>query len=176
MTDFLPQDYEQPQGNSSYMKFKQGENRFRILAKPIVGWLDWQDKKPIRYHMNDKPEKPFDPKKPIKHFWGMLVWNYADEAVQILEVTQISVQSAIGNYAKDEDWGAPFEYDLKVTRTGQDLSTEYSVIASPKKPLSDAIKKAALDKPCYLDALFEGNDPWAVTEKQTELAFTEMPF
>lgn len=176
MTDFLPQDYEQPQGNSSYMKFKQGENRFRILSKPIVGWVDWKDKKPMRYHMNAKPDKPVDPKKPIKHFWAVIVWNYAEQAVQVLEITQVSVQSAIGNLSKDEDWGSPFDYDLKVTRKGEDLSTEYSVIASPKKPITDEIKKAALDKPCYLDALFDGNDPWAVTEKQTELAFTDLPF
>lgn len=176
MNDFLPPDYEQPQGNSSYMKFKQGENRFRILSKPIVGWVDWKDKKPLRYHMKDKPDKPADPKKPIKHFWAVIVWNYAEQAVQIIEITQVSVQSAIANYAKDEEWGSPVEYDLKVTRTGQDLDTEYSVIASPKKPISDEIKKAALDKPCYLDALFDGADPWAVTEKQTELAFTDLPF
>lgn len=172
---FLPEGYEAPESGASFMKFKDGENKIRILSKPIVGWLDWKDKKPFRFTMKNKPEKPLE-KGPIKHFWAFIVWNYAVEAVQVLEVTQQTVQSAIGNLSKDEDWGAPFTYDLKITRKGKDLDTEYSVIASPKKDLPDDIKKAALDKPCNLEALYSGSDPWVVTDKQTELSFMGLPF
>jgi hypothetical protein len=176
MTDFLPQDYEQPQSGGHYMKFVKGDNKFRILSKPIVGWLDWKDKKPYRFPMKNKPEKPMEAGKTIKHFWAFLVWNYLDQAVQILEITQAGIQKTIGDLSKDEDWGAPFEYDLKVSRKGDGLETEYSVTPSPKKPLVEDIKKAALDKPCNLEALFDNSDPWVVTDKQTELAFTGLPF
>lgn len=175
MTDFLPQDYEAPQGSADYMKFQDGENKFRILSKPIIGWVDWKDKKPYRFTMKTKPEKPMGD-KPIKHFWAFIVWNYATQAVQILEVTQAGIQKAIQNLSKDEEWGAPFDYDIKVNRKGKDLDTEYSITPSPKKPLDETVKKAALDKPCYLEALYEGADPWAVTNKSTELAFASLPF
>ena len=174
--NFLPENYEQPAMGGNFMKFEKGENRFRVLSKPIVGWLDWKDKKPFRFRMNAKPEKPFDPTKPIKHFWAFLVFNTTTQQVQVLEITQISVQTVIGNLSKDEDWGAPFDYDIKVTRKGDGLDTEYSVTPSPKKALTDDIKKAAMEKPCNLEALFDSADPWLVTDKQTELAFLGLPF
>jgi hypothetical protein len=173
--NFLPDDYIQPESGGSYMKLQDGENKIRILSKPIVGWLDWKDKKPYRFHMNAKPEKPMD-KNPIKHFWAFIVWNYNDQAVQILEITQQTIQSAINNLNKDSDWGSPFDYDIKITKKGKDLETKYSVIPGAKKPIEDDVKKAALDKPCYLDALYKGEDPWTVTKEQTELAFTQLPF
>lgn len=174
MNDFLPQGYEAPQGNSSYAKLHDGENKFRILSKPIIGWVGWENKNPFRFRMKEKPDKKFD--QPIKHFWAFVVWNYNDSAIQILELTQATVQKAIADLSKNEDWGAPFFYDIKIFRKGKDLSTEYSVMPSPKKDLSEEIKKAALEKPVYLDALFDGADPWTVTTEQTELAFLGLPF
>jgi hypothetical protein len=173
--DFLPENYEAPQGNGGYMKFQDGENRIRILSKPIIGWLDWKDKKPFRFRFKERPEKPLD-KGPIKHFWAFVVWNYAAQAVQVLEITQATVQKSIQDLSKDNEWGAPFFYDLKITRKGKDLDTEYSVTPSPKKDLSEEIKKAALEKPAYLEALYEGADPWIITDKQTEYAFMSLPF
>lgn len=174
MNDFLPQGYEAPQGNSSYAKLQDGDNKFRILSKPIVGWLGWENKVPHRFRMNDKPTKQFD--QPLKHFWAFIVWNYNEQAVQILELTQATVQKAIADLSKNDDWGAPFFYDIKITRKGKDLNTEYSVMPSPKKDLGEEIKKAALEKPAYLETLFDGGDPWTVTDKQTDLAFTDLPF
>jgi hypothetical protein len=173
--DFLPQDYEAPAGSANYMKMKDGENKVRILSKPIIGWLDWKEKKPYRFRMNAKPEKPMGD-KPIKHFWAFLVWNYEAETVQILEITQASIQKAIQDYSKNDEWGAPFFYDIKIIRKGKDLDTEYSIMPSPKKDLADEIKKAALEKPAYLDALFDGADPWVVNGKTTEYAFQSLPF
>jgi hypothetical protein len=156
--DFLPEGYEQPESGGNYMKLQDGENKIRILSKPIVGWMDWKDK------------------NPIKHFWAFIVWNYNDQAIQVLEITQQTIQSAITNLNKDEDWGAPYEYDIKIVKKGKDMETKYSVTPSPKKPLTDQIKQAALDKPCYLDALFSGTDPWIVTTESTELSFVSLPF
>jgi hypothetical protein len=173
--DFLPEGYEQPEGGGNFMKLQDGENKIRILSKPIVGWLDWKDKKPYRFTMKNKPDKPMD-KNPIKHFWAFIVWNYNDQAVQVLEITQQTIQTAIANLSKDEDWGAPYEYDIKIVKKGKDLETKYSVTPSPKKPITDQIKQAALDKPCYLEALFSGQDPWVVTTESTELSFVSLPF
>ena len=174
-TGFLPENYEAPQGNAGYMKLQDGENRIRILSKPIIGWLDWKDKKPFRFRLKERPEKPLE-KGPIKHFWAFLVWNYASQNVQIMEITQATIQKHIQDLSKDDEWGAPFFYDLKITRKGKDLDTEYSVTPSPKKDLTDDIKKAALEKPANLEALYDGADPWMVTDKYTEYAFQSLPF
>ncbi len=176
MNDFLPQDYEAPQGASAYMKLQNGDNKFRILSKPIIGWLDWKDKKPFRFTIKNKPDKPLTD-KPIKHFWAFVVFDYSDQQVKILEITQATIQKSIADLSKDEEWGAPFEYDIKVNRKGEDLKTEYSVTPSPKKPISDLIKQAATEKPCYLEALFANADPWVISDnKITELSFSGLPF
>lgn len=177
MSDFLDPTYEVPASGANYMKLKDGENKFRILSKPIVGWIDWKDKVPHRFIMTAKPEKPFDASKPIKHFWSFIVFDYADRGVKILEITQATIQNDIKNLSKDPEWDAPFSYDLKITRTGKEKETKYAVIPSPKKDLSDEIKKLALDKPCNLEALYSGGDPWVITDnKYTEPFFISMPF
>jgi hypothetical protein len=175
MSDFLPDSYELPQSGGNYMKLQDGENKIRILSKPIVGWLDWKDKTPYRFQMKSKPDKPMGD-KPIRHFWAFIVWSYNNQAIQILEITQQTIQSAITNLSRDSEWGSPFAYDLKINKKGKSLDTEYSVTPSPKKPLPDDIQKAALDKPCNLEALFHDSDPWTVTDKQTELELNSLPF
>lgn len=159
---FLPPDYELPSSAHNYMKLQDGENKFRILARPVIGWLDWKDKKPIRYPMNGAKPQPVDPTKPVKHFWAFPVWNYNESSVQVLEITQASIQAKISNLAKDEDWGDPLQYDLKVTRSGAMLETKYDINPVPAKPLSEEIKAAFRAKPCNLEALFENGDPFDV--------------
>lgn len=174
MNDFLEQGYEVPQSGGGYFKLKDGENRFRILSKPIIGWLDWKDKVPFRFQMKSKPEKSFDPAKKVKHFWAFVVFDYSDKTTKVFEITQASIQSSIANYSKNEEWGAPFDYDITITRKGKDMDTEYFVSPSPKKILLDEYKKIASAKPVNLQALFTGGDPWATSEQVTELAIFDL--
>ena len=159
-TDFLPETYAVPKGNNNYMKFDKGENKFRILSAPILGWEDWKDNKPLRFPMDKKPSAPVDPSRPIKHFWAMVVFNYNEEAIQILEITQKTIQNAISSLAKDADWGSPLGYDIKVIKTGDGMETEYQVNPVPHKPVSQEIQDAYMEKPVVLEALFEGKDPF----------------
>jgi hypothetical protein len=159
--DFLPSDYEAPKTSGYYMKLMDGENRIRILSRSIVGWEDWQDKKPIRFKMNEKPLKPVDPTKAIKHFWSFVVYNYNENEIQILQINQAGIRKAIENLSKDEDWGAPFFYDLKIMKKGEGKETEYAVNPVPHKPVDSAIENAFHNRPINLDALFENVDPFA---------------
>lgn len=160
--NFLPHDYVAPKGSSdNYMKIQDGENRFRILSSPIVGWEDWLDNKPIRFQMDEKPKASIDPKKPLRHFWAMIVWDYSDEKIKILQITQAGIRKPIKAYSDDKDWGAPFFYDLKVIRSGQKTDTEYSVMAVPGTPTPKHIRDAFYAKPIRLEALFQGDDPFA---------------
>lgn len=162
MTAFLPENYEAPSASGNYMKLQQGENKFRILSAPILGWEDWTlEKKPVRFTYDQKPVKSIDPARPVKHFWAMIVWNYKEERIQILHLTQASIRNAIQALSENEDWGAPYFYDLKVIKKGEKVDTEYNVAPSPHKPVSETIKKAFRDKPCNLEALFENLDPFA---------------
>jgi hypothetical protein len=158
--DFLPEDYEAPKTSGYYMKLQDGENRLRILSRPVLGWEDWKDKKPVRFKMNEKPETPFDPEKPIKHFWAMVVWNYNDSQIQILQINQAGIRKAIENLSKDGDWGAPYGYDIKIVRKGEKINTEYSVNPVPHKTLDSSIEKMFRDRPINLQALFMNADPF----------------
>ena len=50
MSGLLEPTYDVPStGESGFMKFVKGENRFRILDTPVMGYQYWQDDKvPVR--------------------------------------------------------------------------------------------------------------------------------
>jgi hypothetical protein len=159
--NFLPENYTTPKTSNSYMKLQDGENKFRILSSPIIGWEDWLDKKPVRFRFNEKPLKSLDPKKPVKHFWAFVVWNHLEEKIQILHVTQATIRNSIENLCKDSDWGAPYFYDIKILKKGEGVDTEYMVNPLPHKPLDPSIKAAFMEKRCNLEAIFDNEDPFA---------------
>lgn len=164
MTDFLPDSYEVPQKAGNYMKLKDGENRFRILTSPILGYEWWEQdgetRKPVRVRMNDKIATTPESEK-AKHFWAMAVYNYNQEAIQILEITQATIQKAIKALAKDSDWGSPLGYDLVVTRSGKELNTEYTVNPKPAKELDKTVAEKFKKTSINLNALYDGEDPFA---------------
>ncbi len=171
--NFLPKNYEAPRGASSYMELQDGENRFRILSQPVLGWEDWDaNRRPVRYRFDDKPAKSIDPGKPAKHFWSMIVWNYACEQIQILTVKQSTIQKQIQNLCLDADWGAPYFYDIKILKSGEGKETRYQVNPVPHKPVTASIQKAFNDRWIELEALYDNADPFANTGNRTPGIFT----
>lgn len=162
--NFLPEDYQAPRTGGQYMKIQKGENKIRILSRPILGWEDWTlDKKPVRFEYDKKPIAPISADKPVKHFWAMIVWNYAEEKIQILQITQSGIRKGIESLCNDSDWGAPYLYDIKIIKTGgEDPKTiKYQVNPLPHKPIAPHIEQAFKDSPCYLEALFANEDPFS---------------
>lgn len=155
-------------GSASYMKLETGDNKFRAISKPIHGWIVWNEdeegnRKPSRTEINDEPDAPSDdPKDKPKKFLALVVIDHADDEVKILEITQQSIIKAIKALASNVDWGNPFTYDINVAKKGEGMKTKYTVTPSPKKKLAKELVKAANEKPCNLDALYEGADPWNV--------------
>lgn len=171
MTKFLPDGYEVPQQSANYMKLVEGENRFRVLESPILGYEWWKDKDkgskpiPMRITMDSTIPEDVDEKK-VKHFWAMPVWDYKGEQVKILEITQKGIQKDIQRLSEDPDWGNPTEYDLVITRVGQTLvDTKYNTIPKPAKPLDPGIKQLFEDMHIDISALFRGGDPFSPEEK-----------
>lgn len=182
--EFLPKDYNVPNVDGNYMKFGNGENQFRILSPAIRGWELWIDGKPKRYREDeeipievqesaDVDERTGEPRL-ARHFMAFVVWNRNAEPkpkLQILEITQKKVKNGINSLNRSKDWGNPIGnsgYDILVTRTKtgeKAMNVEYSVMPSPKKKIDkeilDAYKKANIN----LEALFDGEDPFALDEK-----------
>ena len=159
--NFLPKDYEAPKTGGYYMKLQQGENKIRILSQPILGWEEWtKEKKPVRYAFDKKPTQPIDPKQPARHFWAFIVWNYQEEQIQVLQITQAGIRKGLESLCNDADWGAPFGYDIKIIKEGEDLKTKYTVNPLPHKPVAPHIKEAFDDRPCNLSSIFTNDDPF----------------
>lgn len=161
--ELLPKGYKQPKPmGGNYMRLEDGPNRFRILSPAIVGYEYWTaDNKPIR--LREYPKSvlaDIRPDSKIKHFWAMIVWNYAAEAVQILELTQSTIQTAINDLVIIDEWGDPSAYDITVTRKGEGLDTEYTVQPSPHKPVAGLVTSAFEAKKINLDMLFDGGNPF----------------
>ena len=171
MNDFLPGDYKVPVGDVKYMKFESGENVFRILSSAIVGWEWWTSetkdgkeiRKPNRVGESDGvPVEAWDDEKnPVKHFWAMVVWNYEDKKVQILEITQRGIQKAIRALTKSKGWGDPKNYDISVMKSGEKLQTTYEVMPIPPAPLDKEIVKKYKALDIDLEQLYVGGDPFA---------------
>lgn len=158
---FLPEGYQKPESNSKYLKFEEGDNRFRILSSAIVGYIDWtEDKKPVR---TKEQMKPIVPGKMPKHFWAFVVWDYKSSSIKILEITQATIQGAIYDLHNDTNWGDPKAYDINVKRTGKDMNTEYTVIPTPPKPLHPEIEDKYKALKCDLNALYDGLDPFTTS-------------
>lgn len=172
---FLPPDYEAPAMGGNYAKIALGENRFRICSKPILGWVGWKEKKPYRFPYAKKPTESFDQ---LRHFWAFIVWDYSDSNLKILEVTQATVQGGITDLSRSEDWGVPWEYDIKISKSGSDKNTKYTVQPTPKKKVADNVLEATLKKPIWLEALFlKDGDPFADNNPHaTAIELNSLPF
>lgn len=180
----LPKDYKVPEKGGAYMKFKQGENRFRMMSDIITGNSYWTKdeegkSKPVRKREGENIQVgEIDGR--LSHFWAMVVWDYSEEAIQkslengdikksikILEITQNTIQKAIATYERNKDYGNSNDFDITVTRAGEQLETTYTVMPSPPKTVAPDITTAFKEAKINLDALYSttenpnGGDPFA---------------
>jgi len=157
----LPENYQPAESNGwAYTKLKDGDTKIRILTLPIVGFEYFTvDNKPKRSKTMFTNTSDIKENWKVKEFWAFVVWNYTDEKVQIMEITQNSIKNQIYKLANDEDFGDPKTYDLKINRSGKDLETKYQVIALGQKPFEnkEAIEEA---KKINLEALYDWEDPF----------------
>jgi hypothetical protein len=174
MNDFLPQGYETPESEQRFMELVEGANTFRILSSAIVGyewWVDTGDGGRVPIRVRTAEEVPAEVRnttqsraKP-KHFWAFVVYNYQTQSIQVLELKQQTILRAIEAFVKNPKWGNPQQYDLlieKVKTGSRDWDVEYNVIPEPPSPLDPGIAELAKHVPVRLEALYNGEDPFAV--------------
>ena len=134
------------------------------MSEILTWYEDWKDKKPVRTAEMQKPLNPGDKQKQPKHFRAMIVWNYTDERLQMLELTQKWIQESLHWLYEDEERGDLRNYDIKIKKDGEGMSTEYSVTTSPKGEVLQEIKKQYDETYSRLENLFEWKDRFEENE------------
>ncbi len=139
--EWLDTNYKVPESGGNWMKLNQGDNRFRVLGKPVIGYEYWVSvtdeqgksvRKPKRVDMTtDIQIGDIEEGQSIKHFWAMPVYNFDLKKIQILVLTQKSLQKTITALVKNKKWGSPEGYNLVINRIGEGLDTEYNVTPEP---------------------------------------------
>lgn len=184
MSEFLPAGYEKPASGSKYLKLQQGANKFRILSDAMVGWIDWDKtgEKPVPVRTKEQPKKALNPMQGYKHFWTFIVFDYRDNSLKIMEITQSGIQDSILALYNDEAWGSPKNYDLSITREGENLETRYTVMPCPPTPVRKEILDLYVATPINLEALWTNDDPFDTTSPKrnnvpeiTDNSFPEEP-
>ena len=129
---------------SLFTRFNLGDNKVRILSEVTIGYVWWENKKPYRCERLDQIPSGIEKggRDGFKEFWAFKVYNHTEQTVQVMEVTQTTIKTALFSYNNDEDWGDVREYDLNIRKTGEGMKTEYTVIPSPKKELTPAVLEA----------------------------------
>lgn len=164
--DFFPEsDYEIPE-TSNYMKFQEGDNKFRVLSSAITGWEYWNTQnKPVRNKENwdvapDDIKYEKDGSIRINHFWAFVVYNYRSKRIQILQITQKGIMKYLKNLIKNPKWGHPKGYDITISKTGSGFDTEYTYIQDPHSPVDPKIEEQFKKMQIDLEELYVGGDPF----------------
>ena len=98
---FLPDNYEKPKTGGNYFKFKNGDNRFRILSNAVIGYIYWNNEnKPVRTKERPELHQMINPKlnpktgqvEQPRHFWSFVIFDYSDTTIKIMEITQKNIQ------------------------------------------------------------------------------------
>lgn len=181
VSSFLPPDYEPPASDVRYMKLEDGDNRIRIVSQPIIGYENWYEEtpgnsKPVRWRMNDteKPKK-YTFKEKTRHFWAMIVWNFKRGRLEVLQITQASIRDGIIALTKNPEWGAPYFYDITITKSGQKLDTEYAVMGMPRSTINIVeVYQELYKSPILLEKLYENGDPFDLTDEEADFARTKI--
>lgn len=143
------------------------EHRFRFFGTGITGFEVWTvGGKPIRYPF--KPETAqlpddvrVDENGPsLKRFIAGLVYDYAADDFKVMLLTQKGLMNMLFKCMQDPDYGDPVNYDIKISRKGSGLNTEYTLVPSPPKDPALSLTTRYEDLYCNLEALFANKDPF----------------
>jgi hypothetical protein len=168
--DLIDEILKESSGSGRYVNPSkiEGELRLRLFGTGVSGFEGWTDEnKPVRWEL--KPtELPSNIKvregqTPLKRFIAIVVYDYSSQDFKILQMTQKTLMEQLFKYVKDEEYGDATQYDIKISKTGEGMKTEYTLLAAPPRPVAKDIQ-AAYEKDgvrINLQALFDGDDPFA---------------
>ena len=171
--NFFDPNYKRPNQRDQFLKFKAGANKFRFIGFPVTGYEFFTTKEDGKALKLTRPESnpftaeeltmlpahPKSSKKP-KYFMVCCVYEWESDSFKILSLTQAGILDSIHECINNPDYGAQIEgYDFTVTKKGEGMETEYSIIPSPPKPLPKAIAERAKKLQYDLNKLFDDEYP-----------------
>lgn len=160
-------------GDGKFLNIKEeAENEIRIISKPVVGWINWEEdedenKIPKRYPIDEEPETTDDDNPPRKFMAVVVVDRNDEDKIKVCEITQQGIIKSISALVENPKWGQPFAYDLTINRKGEGKKSRYTTVPNPKAPLPKSVVKEIQDTEVCLDNYFLGEDsksPWDVEE------------
>ena len=156
-----PQGYKPQEKTSDYMKLEEGDNRFRILGVPIIGYEFWweEDGRKVKRVKTFQEAVADVNGGDAKEFNAFPVWNYDKQAVQLLNLTQVTIKDAIYVLDTDKDWGDATKYDIVIKRAGKGLDTEYNIVPKPHKPMDNTIVEAFKAVKIVSEEYFQNGHP-----------------
>ncbi len=178
--NFFEEGHEIPEKRNQFMRFQQGTNKLRFIGNPISGFLFFgkvereDGTETVKPYRRRESEGEFSIEEMInreakiksdgeieeqKYFVMGLVYNYQKQKLQVLEITQKSILKALKSYINNEEYGHPSGYDITVSKEGEGLNTDYTVVASPPKAVSEEVEDLAGEVSCNLEKVFEGEYP-----------------
>lgn len=175
----LPKDTQIPQSSSQFAKLQDGKNKFRVLSDVVIGWEGWKDKKPFRHEgseckiKDNQVDLNQNGRPNINYFWAMAVWNYQEEKVQVLQLTQKTVMTPLYDLEESEEWGDLKNYDVVINRKKEGDKTTYTVQGIPPKPITTEMKEAYAESKVDLSKLFAGEYPMPIEEDNKNVLTTE---
>lgn len=150
--------------NSNYFRPVKGENRVRLVSAPIAMWTSFDKttgENVVRKFITEEAAKAFNATAPkdsqAKKKYAMYVLDRATDEVLVAEFG-MSIMKAIKTLSVDKDYGfdALPAYDIKITKTGDGLDTEYTVLPTPVKELTEDEQKRIAAMPNLYDFLKDG--------------------
>jgi hypothetical protein len=141
--------YSKPTNQNRYLQKIENGTVIRFLEAPVFGWKDiafvknaeGKSEKVTESYWKYEPTAPKPqilerldvldlngkPRRP-KHFWGCLIYNYNDKAIQYWELDKSGIMDDI--IAIDKDWDL-LNTDLKLSKEGEKMDTKYKVTNLP---------------------------------------------
>jgi hypothetical protein len=125
-------DYTPPDNSGAFLKPEDGKvYGLRIMGEPVVF------------------ENEFKGRVSTRYAWP--VWNYDDNKAQILQMPVTGFKS-LAEFARDDAWGDPTQYDIKYKRTGTGTDTRHAILPNPRS-IGVAMPEEAIEESGKLDLL-----------------------
>ena len=129
-----------------------GSVRFAMLSdQPLEFYECWGQcdgqSKPFRFEFEPTPEEitaelgDFEPREgrggpgtiDVKFAIAVPVFNFENGKVQVLQITQKSIQKELDQISQMEDYAELLSWDFSISKKGSGLTTEYTVRPVPRK-------------------------------------------
>ncbi len=120
----------------SYYKLQDGQNRCRIVSEAVPVWTAFDRvNKTAKKYLNELQART-DPE--AKKRFALWVIDRNDGQIKLAE-WGVSIMKQIQTLALDKDYTFDSfpSYDIKITRSGSGLDTEYTVTPSPVTPFTE---------------------------------------